>query len=67
MRILLIADYRGVLTGETYYKAGEYETGAAMPLSHAQALVVGNRADLIEADPEPVREPVRVTKRRTSK
>lgn len=64
MRIELHADYRGVLTGEAFYQSGEYETGDAMPLSHARALVEAGRATLLEADEEPAETPVKVTKRR---
>jgi len=65
VRIAVTADYRGVLTGERFYIAGEYVVGDAMPLSHATALLDANRATLIEADTEPEPAPVvRVTKRR---
>jgi len=65
VRIAVTADYRGVLTGERFYIAGEYVVGETIPQPHATALLDANRATLIEADTEPEPEPVkRVTKRR---
>lgn len=43
MRIIVLADYRGVLTEETYYTAGTYAIPGDMPESHATALVAAGR------------------------
>ena len=53
MKVLLLADYRGVLTGEQYYEAGEHD----LPAGIAQALVNDGRAESLEPDPQP--EPVK--------
>jgi len=44
MKIELLADYRGVLTGELYYTAGVYGVPDNMPKSYANALVEEGRA-----------------------
>jgi len=44
MVIKLTADYRGVLTGETYYTAGTYAVPGEMLEAHAAALVAAGRA-----------------------
>lgn len=67
MRIRLTADYRGVLTGERFYQAGEYEAGDEMPPAHAAALVEAGRAELLEADPVGPPQPTRVSKGRRAK
>ena len=63
MRIQLTADYRGVLTEERFYLAGDYEAGDVMPPAHAKALVDAGRAVAIEADEPKEAEPVKVAKR----
>ena len=63
MKIHLYADYRGVLTGERFYAAGEHDLdeGAAI------ALVAAGRAEYIDApEPEPA-APTKTTKRNTKK
>ena len=50
MRLRLTADYRGVLTDEAYYRAGEYTAGQDMPTTHAKALISAGRAVVTEAD-----------------
>jgi hypothetical protein len=68
MRINLLGDYRGVLTDEEYYTAGQYETPGMMPDAHAKNLLGAGRAVALDA-PE-VAEPVRRvsrTKRKASK
>jgi len=53
MKIELLADYRGVLTDERYYTAGEY-TQDNMPESYARVLVAQGRAVLLPpASPAP--------------
>ena len=49
MKINLLADYRGVLTNEQYYLAGEHDLPAAV----AQALVDEGRAESLEKAPKP--------------
>ena len=46
MKIRLLADYRGVLTDEVFYPAGDYDAlpGADMPERHARALLQAGRA-----------------------
>lgn len=51
MVIELLADYRGVLTGEVYYKAGKYDVPDEMPEGHANALIAAGRA--VDASPKP--------------
>ena len=54
MKIRLLADFRGSITQERYYVAGEYEAGGVMPLAHAKALVADGRAVWLEvAKPKP--------------
>jgi hypothetical protein len=62
MKIKLLADYRGVLTGEAYYKAGEHE----MPEKVAQALVKAGRATSVN-EPEPAPKPKTTRTKRASK
>ena len=50
MKITLLADYRGVLTNEVFYLAGEHD----LPDRIAQALIKAGRA--VAAEPE-VEEP----------
>lgn len=54
MKMKLLSSYRGVLTAEIYYEAGDYEVGAEMPLPHAERLVSAKRAEWIE-EPKPER------------
>ena len=49
MRVKLLQDYRGVLTGEAFYAAGEHELSDDM----AQALVNDGRAESLEPAPKP--------------
>lgn len=49
MKINLVADYRGHLTGERYYRAGVLEVGKDIPEGDAAALVQAGRAVEIEA------------------
>lgn len=60
MKILLLADYRGVLTGERFYPAGEHDLDEAI----ASALIAAGRAVLVTSEPEPEPEPVKPTRRR---
>ena len=63
MKTHLYADYRGVLTGERFYAAGEHDLdeGAAI------ALVAAGRAEYID-EPEPEPKPkTTATKRNTKK
>ena len=57
MRIRLLADYRGILSGELFFLAGEYETPAGMSEDVARALVDAGRAELLEDDPTPAPKP----------
>lgn len=61
MKVKLLADYRGVLTGEAFYAAGEHELSDDM----AQALINGGRAELVKPAPKPA--PKTVTKRAARK
>ena len=66
MKIRLLVDYRGVLTDEKYFVAGEYEAPGDMPEAYAKALIADARAEeIIEkappANPKPKR---RVTRRK---
>lgn len=49
MKIRLLRPFRGSITDERFYEAGEYEGGVNMPLPHAQALVDDNRAEVVKA------------------
>ena len=53
MVINLLSDYRGVLTDEEYYTAGEYKTPGDMPDAHAENLVNAGRAVVIIEEPAP--------------
>jgi hypothetical protein len=53
MKIQLFHDYRGVLTGERYYVAGEYSIPGTMLEMDAKALVAGGHAEYVD-EPEPV-------------
>jgi hypothetical protein len=55
MKVNLPNSYRGVLTDERYYEAGEYEVGGAMPPAHAAALVEAGRA--VDITPAPKAPP----------
>ena len=63
MKVRLTADYRGVLSDEAYYTAGDYVAGVDMTPAHAQALVEAGRAELLEADLIEQPAPVKVVKR----
>jgi hypothetical protein len=60
VKVRLDADYRGVLTGESFYPAGVYVAGDDMPSGHADALVKAGRAVVVESvradKPAPVRK-----------
>lgn len=63
MRINLLNDYRGVLTGEQFYTAGEHD----LEEGTASALVAAGRAEYIDVpEPEPA-APTKTTKRNTKK
>ena len=62
MKIQLLADYRGVLTGEVFYPAGEHD----LDDKTAAALVAAGRAVLVVA-PEPQPEPPPAVTRRGRK
>lgn len=53
MKIKLLADYRGVLSGEEYYPAGEYSVPDDMPQGVADALVAADRATAEKQKPKP--------------
>lgn len=44
MRIDLLSDYRGVLTNEDFYAAGQYDIPGMMPQAHAENLLKAGRA-----------------------
>lgn len=58
MKIRLPADYRGELTQERYYLAGDYEEGGEIPLSFMQALVAAGRAVVLDAVEPPTATPL---------
>lgn len=71
MKIRLLVDYRGVLTEENYFVAGEYEAPGDMPVAYAKALIADRRAEEIKTarpdNREPEQEPKpkrRVTRRK---
>lgn len=64
MKIKLFRDFRGVITNERFYVAGEYEVGGVMPLAHAQALVDDRRGEWID---EPPPKPARAAKPKRSR
>ncbi len=43
--VQFVQDYRGVLTGEAYFVAGEHAT---FPIEHADALIAHGRAVAVE-------------------
>ena len=53
MKIQLLEDYRGVLTGEAYYRAGVYSIPPEMPQVHAESLVAAGRAVEEAEKPKP--------------
>lgn len=58
MKIKLLADYRGVLTAERFYTAGEHDFDE----NTAAALVAAGRAEYVEQpEPEPEPEPAKKT------
>jgi len=66
MKVLLLTDYRGVLTNEQFYTAGSYAVPADMPKAHAAALVAAGRANVQKAR-RVSRKKTTVTKRPTRK
>lgn len=68
MRIKLLADYRGRLSGEQFYPAGEYDAPDQMPQEVAEGLVAHGRAELLEqAQPEPEPKPAAKLRSRTKR
>ena len=61
MKINLLNDYRGVLTDEIYYLAGEHD----LPDEQAKALLEAGRAKPVLVKPKPARRASR--KRKTVK
>lgn len=49
MKIRLLADYRGHLTGERFYRAGVLEVDKDIPEDFATALIHAGRAVQVEA------------------
>ena len=49
MKIRLLADYRGQLTEEAFYRAGVYEVDKDIPEDFAKALIHAGRAVEVEA------------------
>ena len=49
MKIRLLSDYRGHLTGETFFRAGVLEVDKDIPVDYAMALVHAGRAVEVEA------------------
>ena len=70
MKIKLLVDYRGVLTHEAYYTAGQYSIPDDMPESYAKELVKAGRAVMVdeptplESLPEPEPEAKKTTTRK---
>lgn len=62
MRINLLADYRGVLTNERFFVAGEYDLDGDI----AAALVNAGRAEYIDA-PKPEQKPKTSTTKRAKR
>ena len=62
MKINLLSDYRGVLTNEQFYLAGEHDLSDSM----AQALIKAGRAVAVEP-PKPAAVKTKTTRRRTAK
>ncbi len=48
-KVRFIEDYRGVLTSERYYRAGD-----VVELTNAASLVSAGRAEFVKLDPSPV-------------
>lgn len=65
MRIQLHADYRGVLTDEVYYVAGEYGDDA-MPPAHMKALIEAGRADAVKPAKTTATKRTRRTRKKAS-
>lgn len=66
MKIQLLNDFRGSITNERFYVAGEYEVGVDMAPAHAQALVDDGRAIVSEAD-KPAPKPAAKRSRKAKK
>lgn len=69
MKMKLLSSYRGVLTAEIFYEAGDYEVGVDMPQPHAERLVDAQRAVWIaepapEVEAEPEAKPKRSRKKK---
>ena len=64
MKIKLLADYRGVLSSELFYVAGEYDAPGNMPEDVALALVEHGRAEEIKPEAKPVPKPKQRTTRK---
>ena len=72
MKMKLLSSYRGVLTAEIFYEAGDYEVGVEMPQPHAERLVDAKRAEWIvepvpevEPESEPEAKPKRSRKKKS--
>lgn len=65
MKIRLLADYRGILSDERYFTAGDYEAPDQMPEHIAEALVDAGRATVLEAEPPAPKPRTTRTKRQT--
>lgn len=64
MQINLLSDYRGVLTEETYYTAGQYTIPDDMPEAYAANLISNDRAVVVgEPKPRPGNQKTVITKR----
>ncbi len=48
-KIRFISDYRGVLTKEQYYQAGD-----VVEIANAASLVIAGRAEFVDLDPLPI-------------
>jgi hypothetical protein len=65
MKIKLLSDYRGVLTGEIWYPGGIYEIPLNMPQAHADALIEAGRAEVVPVEqPKQTPAPARRTRRK---
>lgn len=69
MKIQLLADYRGVLTDEKFYTAGEHEAGPGCLLSEGQAkkLIADGRAEEIKVRRVSPKAKTKVTRRKTTR
>ena len=60
MKSTLLQDYRGVLTGERFYPAGQHDLDDAT----AAALIAAGRAVPVAPEPKPEPEPAKPARRR---